>query len=273
MPPSLKDQVDALLSRIETVIADAEAVKGRRVSPEQRESLVEKSRELKRALDASVYPHPLPSAVFDPSNTRLFGRFAAIALAAQDRVALADVEHVYGSGVYALYYSGSFAQYTAVANTETPLYVGKAQPSEGAVLPVEQGTAVTSRLREHRRSITYATNLDVADFECRFLVIAAGWETPAELELIRYFCPLWNEGIGPVHGLGKHGDSPTTRANGRSPWDTLHPGRPWATNIKQDQMTRAAIKAAIAAHLSAHKPVKTRQAVIDAYVDMLASTP
>ncbi|MEX3644002.1 Eco29kI family restriction endonuclease [Mycolicibacterium porcinum] len=273
MPPTLKDQVDALLARIETVIADAEAVKGRRVSPEQRDSLVEKSRELKRALDASVYPHPLPSAVFDPSNTRLFGRFAAIALAAQDRVALADVEHVYGSGVYALYYTGNFAQYGAVSKTQTPLYVGKAQPSEGAVLTVEQGTALTSRLLEHRRSITYANNLDVSDFECRYLVIAAGWETPAELELIRYFCPLWNEGIGPVHGLGKHGDSPTTRANGRSPWDTLHPGRPWAANTKQDQMTPAAIKAAIAAHLAAHKPVKTRQAVIDAYVDMLSTPP
>lgn len=186
VPRSLKEQVDELLTKIEEVIVDADAVKGRRVAAEQRDSLVEKAHDLKRALDASVYPHPLPSTVFDPSSTRLFGRFAAIALVAQKRIPLADVEHVYGSGVYALYYKGGFADYNAVSNTETPLYVGRAQPSAGAVLIVEQGTALTSRLLEHRRSIGFASsNLSVADFTCRYLVIAAGWDTAPELALRR----------------------------------------------------------------------------------------
>ena len=263
--------MDQLLQRIAEVIRDAEGIKGRSVAPDQRELLAAKALDLKRALDTSVYKHPLPSAVFDPSNTRLFGRFAAIALVAQNRIALNEVEHVYGSGVYALYYTGGYAEYATVTNTESPLYVGKAQPKAGAVLSVEQGTAVTSRLIEHKRSITNAQNLDINDFECRYLVIAAGWETPAELELMRYFYPVWNEGIGPVHGLGKHGDSSTTRGNRRSPWDTLHPGRGWAATTTHDQMTVAQIKAEIAQHFGAHPPVPTRQDVIDGYVDMLTT--
>jgi hypothetical protein len=34
--------------------------------------------------------------------------------------------------------------------------------------------------------------------------------------------------VGICYGFGKHGDDPGTRANLRSPWDTLHPGRDWA---------------------------------------------
>ncbi|MBS9535098.1 Eco29kI family restriction endonuclease [Mycobacterium sp. M1] len=265
--------MDELLQKITDVIDGTETIKGRRVSTEQREQLLTTASNLKRALDATVYPKPLPPAVFDPSDTRLFGRFASIALVAQDRIALDAVDPVYGSGVYALYYLGDYPEYAPVANTETPLYVGKAQPKEGAVLTVEQGTAVTARLGEHKRSITNAVNLNIADFECRYLVIAAGWEAPAELELIRYFCPVWNEGIGPVHGLGKHGDSATTRANRRSPWDTLHPGRGWAASTAKDQLTVSQIKAQVGQHFQAHPSVKTRQDVIDAYVKTLATPP
>lgn len=46
--------------------------------------------------------------------------------------------------------------------------------------------------------------------------------------LIHLFWPVWNNETGICYGLGKHGDAPTTRANLRSPWDTLHPGRDWA---------------------------------------------
>lgn len=94
MPPPLRTQVDQLLRKIAEVIGEADGIRGRQVAPQQRELLVERTRELKRALDASVYPHPLPPAVFDPADTRLFGRFAAIALVAQPRIALKDVEQL-----------------------------------------------------------------------------------------------------------------------------------------------------------------------------------
>ena len=58
-------------------------------------------------------------------------------------------------------------------------------------------------------------------------------------------------------GFGKHGDSAATRTNTRSPWDTLHPGRPWATskNNVPNPKGIANIKAEVRAHL---------QSVIDA---------
>ena len=60
-------------------------------------------------------------------------------------------------------------------------------------------------------------------------MVRSAWQTTAEDYLIGRFQPVWNKQTGVCHGFGKHGDSPETRANKRSPWDTLHPGRQWAT--------------------------------------------
>ncbi|MBM4094762.1 MAG: Eco29kI family restriction endonuclease [Planctomycetes bacterium] len=63
------------------------------------------------------------------------GTLIANTLLAQPRRPLKDVPRFYGSGVYALYYRGDFDAYRPIANTETPIYVGKADPAEhGAVL-------------------------------------------------------------------------------------------------------------------------------------------
>ncbi len=85
------------------------------------------------------------------------------------------------------------------------------------------------RLRDHLRSIGKAEDtLRVEDFQYRSLVVQSGWQGAAEDYLIHLFKPVWNNETGICYGLGKHGDAPTTRANLRSPWDTLHPGRDWA---------------------------------------------
>lgn len=42
------------------------------------------------------------------------------------------------------------------------------------------------------------------------------------------------------YGFGKHGDSAGTRKNERSPWDTIHPGRPWATSEQNKPNKRSA---------------------------------
>ena len=47
--------------------------------------------------------------------------------------------------------------------------------------------------------------------------------------LIDRFKPIWNNETKVCFGFGKHGDNAATRRNTVSPWDTLHPGRPWAT--------------------------------------------
>lgn len=189
------------------------------------------------SLLAEIDPISTPSSVFDPSNPKVVGRFVSLALVAQPRVPLADVGRFYGSGVYAIYYNGPFPLYSPIAKTETPIYVGKASPFiTGARSPRDQGEKVSARLGEHRKNIALATtSLSLADFECRSLIVQSGWEEAAESYLIHLFHPIWNAESKLVFGLGKHGDSSTTRVNKRSPWDTLHPGRKWAEDILEDQ--------------------------------------
>ena len=51
-------------------------------------------------------------------------------------------------------------------------------------------------------------------------------------------------------GFGKHGDSYSTRPNRRSAWDTLHPGRPWATHagVPPNRKTPGELAREILAH-------------------------
>jgi hypothetical protein len=202
-------------------------------------------------LYSSLDPVRLPSFVFDPSDPANIGKFIADTLLEQPRQPLGGLPGFYGSGVYALYYSGPFDAYQPVVNTDTPLYVGKADPKPGnANTPEGQGTKLSDRLAEHAKSIRNTVNLTVSDFQCRYLVVKSAWQGTAELYLIRRFQPIWNYETGICYGIGKHGDSPATRANTRSPWDTLHPGREWAarTGNIASPWTTEDIKMRIAEH-------------------------
>ena len=213
-------------------------------------ALVERAETLLRELD----PIRQPDFVFDPGDPAVVGRFIALAMIAQPLVQLPAVERFYGSGVYALYYGGGFDAYGSIRGSETPIYVGKADPqSETAKTPMDQGIRLFNRLRDHLRSIGKADDtLDVADFGCRFLVVQSGWQGAAEDYLIHLFRPIWNSEVGICYGLGKHGDAPSTRANLRSPWDTLHPGRDWAWRdpTMGDARTREHILANLKKHFS-----------------------
>lgn len=50
--------------------------------------------------------------------------------------------------------------------------------------------------------------------------------------------------------LGKRGDAAETRANKRSPWDTLHPARHWATT--ENPKSPEQIERELAEHFAAH---------------------
>ena len=91
-----------------------------------------------------------------------------------------------------------------------------------------EGDRLSNRLNDHRKNIGKAATLQLEDFEYRALVVQTGWQTAAEDYLIHLFKPIWNNEVKICYGFGKHGDDPGTRANLRSPWDTLHPGRVWA---------------------------------------------
>jgi hypothetical protein len=214
-----------------------------------------------------------PDVVFDPGNPSLVGRFVALALLAQPRRLLSSISNFYGAGVYSLYYMGNFEPYKPLSGNEHPIYVGKVDPLDAmAKTPTEQGKKLTDRLNEHRKNIEKAQNdvsatLILADFECRFLVVQSGLQTAAENYLINLYKPIWNSETGICYGLGKHGDDATTRANQRSPWDTMHPGRAWAAKSIKDAKSVKVIRHEIKEHFDKNPPIKTIDKVFKHFID------
>lgn len=139
-----------------------------------------------------------------------------------------------GPGVYALFYDGEFGPYATLRSPDAtrPIYVGKAVPPgarKGGTASDESAPALHSRIRQHTGSLEAAANLRVDDFTCRYLVVVPLWITMAERFLIEYYRPCWNVSI---EGFGLH-DPGKGRQQGLRPWwDTLHPGRPWATRLR-----------------------------------------
>jgi hypothetical protein len=190
---------------------------------------------------------------------------------AQARRPLANVDRFYGSGVYAIYYSGKFPAYEAISGREHPIYVGKAEPADReSKTAVEQGDRLSGRLNEHRKNIAKAERtLRLEDFEYRALVVRTGLQSSAEGYLIDLFKPIWNNEVGICYGFGKHGDAPETRANLRSPWDTLHHGRDWAHRDPKMRDARAAerIMEDIARHLAEHPPLRSIDEILRRFLE------
>ena len=192
------------------------------------------------AVRSATDPIRMPRATFDPADPKAIGRMVSIALLAQPMIPLADVRTAYGSGVYAIYYRGEHPLYAGISGSETPIYVGKADPAnDDASTTREQGAKLTARLLEHAGTIGTAeaytdrlpehlSPIRLADFRCRRLVCATNAQLVAEKHLIRTFWPIWNAETKACWGMSKHGDAASTRAKKRSPWDVVHPGRAWA---------------------------------------------
>lgn len=210
-----------------------------------------------------------PTSVFDPSNPKVVGRFVSLALVAQERHPLAEIPKFYGSGVYAIYYNGPFASYTPISGTETPIYVGQAAPAiNNARTPFEQGARLCSRLADHRKNIAKATTtLSLDDFEFRSLVVQSGWESAAEDYLIHLFRPIWNKEVKILYGIGKHGDSPETRRNKNSPWDTMHDARHWATTENKKSVDK--INEELEAHFATHPAFPDMESLLASFIDEL----
>ena len=140
-----------------------------------------------------------------------------------------------GSGVYALYYSGDFELYARIANKNhnIPIYIGKAVPPGWRTARTRKtdAPALYRRLREHYRNLKQANNLEIDDFECRFMIldgIESDLVVPIEAELIRTHKPLWNSVID---GFGNHDPGSGRYNQAKSEWDVLHPGRRWAERL------------------------------------------
>lgn len=261
------DEIEAIRQQVRSFV---ETATEKALQPKLRNRLDLALRGLVQDVEGALQridPIALPSMVFDPSNPKIIGRFTALALVAQDREPLGEIGKFYGSGVYAIYYRGDFEPYGPLKNSETPIYVGQAAPAlANAHTARDQGPRLAARLNEHRKNIAKAeTTLRVEDFEARFLVVQSGWETAAEDFLIHLFRPVWNSETNILYGLGKHGDDATTRANKRSPWDTLHPGRVWAAKSIEDARTPDVIIGDLEAHFRSHPPLMTREELLDTF--------
>ncbi|MFB3779473.1 MAG: Eco29kI family restriction endonuclease [Bryobacteraceae bacterium] len=270
-PPGKLEQLAEQLKKLSETLAGEEAsnlppLRAKRV----RRTITEAYDKLRQVIE-DLDPVKHPGFVFEPSNPNVAGRIIGIAMIAQPRKPLAAVERFYGSGVYALYYNGDFKAYKGISKKEHPIYVGKADPADPASkTATEQGDRLSNRLNDHRKNIAKATStLRLEDFEYRALVVQTGYQTAAEDYLIHLFRPIWNLETGICYGLGKHGDAPTTRANLRSPWDTLHSGRDWAHRDPKMKDARPAeqIVEDIAEHLAKYPPLASVDEILRRFLE------
>ncbi len=197
------------------------------------------------------------TAPFNPLDTKNLAIAVIKALLQKRPRRLGELPPFQGAGIYAIYYSGAFATYRTIAaenrertNPRWPIYVGKATPPggrKGGFDPVATNNmALFSRLREHAKSVTDTSNLDITDFSCRFLVVQDLWIPLAEGLLISHFAPIWNRF---VDGFGNHTPGAGRFLGVRPRWDVLHPGRAWAARCQPRAETEADIHREVAAYL------------------------
>ncbi len=182
-----------------------------------------------------------PDEPYNPLDKKNLGFSVAEALLLRPLMALPPKDSFLGAGIYAIYYLGPFKPYKSISEKNktctpdklTPVYVGKAVP-EGARkggfgLGISPGPVLFKRLAEHSKSISLASNLNLNDFKCRYLIVDDIWIPLGESLLVEMFSPIWNKVLD---GFGNHDPGSGRYNQQRSPWDVVHPGRPWADKLK-----------------------------------------
>ncbi|WP_434110447.1 Eco29kI family restriction endonuclease [Methylocaldum sp. GT1TLB] len=171
---------------------------------------------------------------FNPLDKRHLGESVGQAMLRRPVIPLGNLKTFNGAGIYAIYYTGTFACYEPISERNrneqfsAPIYVGKAVPKgarKGGDLEASPGKVLFDRLKQHAKSIEEASNLNITDFHCRYLIVDDIWIPLGESLLIAKFDPLWNKLID---GFGNHDPGKGRHAGIRPRWDVLHPGRPWA---------------------------------------------
>jgi hypothetical protein len=188
---------------------------------------------------------------YNPLEKENLGKSVAISLIKRRAHPLAGMNRFLGAGVYAIYYTGKFDLYAPIAavnpsieDLSLPIYVGKAVPTGGRKGNVDpdvsaKGASLFSRLDEHRKSIEQAENLKLEDFLCKHLIVDDIWIPLGESLLIGHYRPIWNSLID---GFGNHDPGKGRHLGARPIWDTLHPGRVWATRCSPSSLTVSQIR-------------------------------
>ncbi|MGH3735911.1 MAG: Eco29kI family restriction endonuclease [Micromonosporaceae bacterium] len=207
---------------------------------------------------------------YNPLDRVELGKSVERALLAQPLELLPPGTKFAGAGLYAIYYVGELDYYYWIAPPQepagaVPIYVGRARPpgARQGALGLEATTTKSvlfDRLSEHSRSIENVErhwqssgadpNLTLADFRCRYLVADDIWVPLGEALLIGHYRPVWNV---LVDGFGNHAPGGGRSRQARSSWDTLHPGRGWATRLPRNPRTSQEIQSLVAAHLATIK--------------------
>lgn len=108
-------------------------------------------------------------------------------------------------------------------------------------------------MREYAESVEQAKNLNLADFACRYLVVDDIWIPLGEAMMISKFVPVWNRVID---GFGNHDPGKGRYQQQRSPWDVLHPGRPWAARCAECGRSEKDLLEALRRHLESAVPME-----------------
>jgi hypothetical protein len=175
-------------------------------------------------------------------------------------------ESFLGTGVYALYYTGSNPLYKRYAELNRlsyshPIYVGKAVPKgwrQGRLSDnaLNQSHELIGRLREHGRSITRGAELSLEDFMCRFVIFeeeGSDMISTIEAALIKLNKPLWNTA---VDGFGNHDPGSGRYEQAKSDWDIIHEGRAWENKCKGKHAEKNTIIYNIRLHLKKLGPAE-----------------
>ena len=195
---------------------------------------------------------------FNPLDKRNLAESVARAML-QQKISPLPPSPFVGAGIYALYYTGKFPLYEKIAKMNRggvfaqPIYVGKAVPAGarkgGFGLGEEPGQALYKRLCDHAKSVIEAENLNASDFFCRFLAVDDIWIPLAESLLIKRFEPLWNR---VMDGFGNHDPGKGRYEQKMSQWDSIHPGRPWAVQLKKLETSEADLQQTVKDFVAAH---------------------
>lgn len=168
-------------------------------------------------------------------------------------------ESFFGTGVYALYYTGAHPLYARYAELnrlayQFPIYIGKAVPkgwrqARSSDDASHSARELANRLREHSRSIAQCADFSLADFKCRFMIFEVATSdmiSTIEAALIKLNQPLWNT---TVDGFGNHDPGKGRYEQAQSDWDVLHAGRTWAAKCNGIAHEKSAIVEKIQFHL------------------------
>ncbi|MGY4993298.1 Eco29kI family restriction endonuclease [Streptomyces sp. 900105245] len=183
----------------------------------------------KRTTRASWREYATSPEPYDPLKLENLARSIETQMLQMEPEPITDVQPMFGAGIYAIYYVGHHPLYEPISDDcRTPIYVGKAVHKggrKGLVSSTENEAPLWERINEHKTSLEQAYDLDAREFQVRYLVAVDFYVSLAEQLMIRQFRPLWNT---VVDGFGNHSPGTGRGNQRRSPWDELHPGRPWS---------------------------------------------